>query len=191
MLWFFWLLVTGFAGAFIGYMAAPTDFFWELIASGFVVGIAQWIVLRRYVSYIKNAIWWIPLSGFGWILGIYLMIFTREILNPVIEFLNSTGLFWNVFWLNIVREPINFAVFGFAQWLVLRRQFRHAFWWIFASILSGIARGAVGYYVCSVTCKIGGGSISNGLGWAASGAITGIVLKSLVENQRKNFSHRG
>jgi hypothetical protein len=42
---------------------------------------------------IKSAIWWIPLSRFGWILGIYLMVFTGEILNPVVEFLKSTGIF--------------------------------------------------------------------------------------------------
>ncbi len=179
-----WIFATGVAGAFIGYMAAPTDFFWELIASGFVVGIAQWFVLR---SYIKPASWWIPVSGFGWILGIYLMIFTGENLNPVIEFLESTGMFWEVFWLNVIREPINFAVFGFGQWLLLRRHFHYAFWWIIAITLSGIFRGAVGSYLCSFTCKIGGGSISNGAGWAASGAITGIVLLWLVNNHRQNL----
>lgn len=184
MLWLIWLLTTGIAGAFIGYMAAPTDFFWELIASGFVVGIAQWTVLRNYI---KSSIWWIPVSGFGWILGIYLMVFTGGILNPVIEFLKSTGIFWEVFWLNIVRQPINFAVLGFAQWLVLRRHFRYAGWWILASTLSGIVRGAVGSYVCAATCKFGGGSISNGVSWAASGLITGILLLWLINNHRKNL----
>ncbi|MEO1764272.1 MAG: hypothetical protein AAFR83_20455 [Cyanobacteria bacterium J06629_18] len=187
MLLLFWILTTGIAGAFIAYMAAPTDFFWELIASGFVVGIAQWVVLRRYINYIKNAFWWIPLSGFGWILGIFLMIFTREFLNPVVEFLSSTGMFWGVFWLNFVRQPINFAVLGFAQWLVLRRYFRYAGWWIIASALSGIVRGAVGAYLCAVTCKIGHGSISNGVGWGASAAITGSLLLLLVNNHRKNL----
>ena len=179
-----WILATSIAGAFIGYMAAPTDFFWELVASGFVVGIAQWLVLQRYI---KNAIWWIPLSGFGWILGIFLMIFTREFLNPVVEFLSSTGMFWGVFWLNFVRQPINFAVLGFAQWLLLRRYFRYAFWWIFASTLSGAFRVAAGSYACAVTCKIGHGSISNGVGWAASAAITGIVLVWLINNHYKNL----
>ncbi|MCJ8278390.1 MAG: hypothetical protein MJK14_00150 [Rivularia sp. ALOHA_DT_140] len=183
MLLLIWLLPTGIAGAFIAYMAAPGDFFWELIASGFVVGIAQWVVLRRYIN---SAVWWIPLSGFGWILGIFLMIFAQGILNPVVEFLNSTGLFWEVFWLNLVREPVNFAMLGFAQWLLLRRHFRYAGWWIFASALSGAVRGAVGSYVCAVACQIGGGSISNGLGWAASASITGIVLLRLVNNHRKN-----
>ncbi len=183
MLWLFWLLATGAGGAFIGWIAAPTDFFWELIGSGFVVGIFQWIVLRRYIN---SAFWWIPLSGFGWILGIYLMIFTREILNPVIEFLKSTGIFWEVFWLNVTHQPINFAVFGFAQWLLLRRHFRYAFWWIFASALSGVFRSAVGSYVCKVGCQIGGGTISNAAGWAASSAITGIVLVWLINNHRKN-----
>ena len=184
MLFLNWILATGAAGAFIGYMAAPTDFFWELIASGFVVGIAQWVVLRRYI---KSAVWWIPVSGFGWILGIFLMIFTRDIFNPVVDFLTSVGGLWGVFWLNLVGQPINFVVFGFAQWLVLRRYFRYAFWWIFASTLSGAFRVAAGSYACAVTCKIGHGSISNGVGWAASAAITGIVLVWLVDNHYKNL----
>ncbi len=184
MLWLFWILSTGIGGAFIGYMAAPTDFFWELIASGFVIGITQWIVLRRYIN---SAIWWIPASGFGWILGVYLMIFTQEILNPIVKFLTSTGGLWEVFWLNTINEPIKFAVLGFTQWFVLRRQFRYAGWWIIASALSGAARGAIGSYVCAVACNIGGGTISNGLGWAASGAITGILLAWLISNHRKNL----
>ena len=185
MLWLLWLLATGAAGVFIGWMAVPTDFFWELIASGFVVGIFQWIVLRRYIN---SAFWWIPLSGFGWILGIYLTILTNGILEPIVEFLTSFGGLWEVFWLNVTHEPINFTVFGFAQWLVLRRHFRYAFWWILASTLSGILRGAVGSYVCAVACQIGGGSIANGAGWAASSAITGIVLVWLINNHRKSLS---
>lgn len=184
-LWLFWILATGASGAFIGYMAAPTDFFWELIASGFVVGIAQWFILRRYI---KSASWWIPLSGFGWILGIYLTIFTRDFVESLVKFLTSYGGFWEVFWLNITKEPINFAVLGFAQWLLLRRHFRYAGWWILASALSGAFRGGIGSYVCAVACKIGGGIISNGAGWAASGAITGIVLVWLVDNHRQNLS---
>ncbi|MGB3642135.1 MAG: hypothetical protein WBA39_31835 [Rivularia sp. (in: cyanobacteria)] len=179
-----WILATGIGGAFIGYIAAPTDFFWELIGSGFVVGIAQWIMLRRYIN---SAIWWIPASGFGWILGIYLRIFTGEALNPIVNYLTSVGGLWEVFWLNTIHEPINFAVLGFAQWLVLRRQFRYAGWWIFASTLSGVFRGTVGSYVCRATCKFGGGTISNGIGWAASAAITGILLLWLVNNHRGNL----
>ncbi|MGB3651454.1 MAG: hypothetical protein WBA41_09615 [Rivularia sp. (in: cyanobacteria)] len=184
MLWLFWILATGAGGAFIGYVAAPTDFFWELIASGFVIGIAQWLVLR---SYIKSAVWWIPLSGFGWILGVFLSIFTSDILNSLVEFMTFIGGLWEVFWLNLTYEPINFAVLGFAQWLELRRHFRYAGWWIVASALSGALRGGVGSYVCAVTCKFGGGTISNGIGWAASAAITGIVLLWLVKNHRKNL----
>jgi hypothetical protein len=184
MLWLSWILATGAAGAFIGYMAAPTDFFWELIASGFVVGIAQWLVLRRYI---KSAIWWIPASGLGWILGIYLRIFSSEILNPIVAFLTSVGGLWEVFWLNLTYEPINFAVLGFAQWLVLRRHFRYVYWWIVASALSGAVRGGVGSYVCAVTCIIGGGSISNGIGWAVSAAITAILLLWLINNHHKNL----
>ncbi|MEO1431705.1 MAG: hypothetical protein AAFV71_22130 [Cyanobacteria bacterium J06633_8] len=58
---------------------------------------------------------------------------------------------------------------------------------ILKTSLSGIIRGVVVDYVCGVVCKIGGGSISNGVGWAASGAITGTVLLWLVNNHRKNL----
>ena len=186
LLWLSWLLATGLGGAFIGYMAAPTDFFWELIASGFVVGIAQWMVLRRYI---KSAFWWIFVSGLGWILGIFLLTFIsgRGILNPIVESLTSSGM-WGVFWLNIVNQPIIFSVFGFAQWLVLRRHFQYAFWWIAATALSGVIRGAIGSYTCAVICQFDRGIISNALGWAASSSITGTVLIWLLSNHRQNPS---
>ncbi|MGB6301406.1 MAG: hypothetical protein WBF90_35215 [Rivularia sp. (in: cyanobacteria)] len=39
----------------------------------------------------------------------------------------------------------------------------------------------------SYICQIGGGSISNGVGWAASAAITGTVLLWPRNNHRQNL----
>ena len=176
-LWLCWVLATGTGGGIIAFFAAPTDFFWELLMSGFVTGFAQWLVLRRYI---QPVFWWFPLSGIGWILGIYLRIFTDSLLDSVVRLLSSVGGLWEVFWLNVVNEPITFTLLGVAQWLVLQRYVKYSWLWILACSLGGITRGAIGSIACNFVCQLGFGVISNGAGWAASAAITGTMLSWLL-----------
>jgi hypothetical protein len=61
-LWLWWMLVTAAGGTVIGALSAPTDFFWYIIMTGLVVGVAQWLVLRRYIS---HSGWWVLASAIG------------------------------------------------------------------------------------------------------------------------------
>jgi hypothetical protein len=73
-LWLWWMLATAAGGTVIGALSAPTDFFWYIIMTGLVVGVAQWLVLR---CYIPHSGWWVLASAFGWFLGINVHIMTR------------------------------------------------------------------------------------------------------------------
>lgn len=183
-LWLYWILATGAGGGIIAFFAAPTDFFWELLMSGFVTGFTQWLVLRRYI---QPVFWWFPLSGLGWILGVYFRISTGSLLDSVIRLLSDVGGLWEVLWLNVVNEPITFTLLGVAQWLVLRRYVKHSWLWILACFLGGIARGAIGSIACKFFCQLGFGIISNGTGWAVSAAITGITLSWLLIKYPKTY----
>lgn len=176
-LYWSWLLASAIGGAVIGALSAPTDFFWYLIMTGFVVGIAQWLVLRRYLPYAR---WWILVSGLGWILGIMVGIMAREITAPTIELLESVSRPQGVFWLNVVNGTVYGAVLGVAQWLVLSRHTQRAGWWVFASTIGGAVNGGVGA-ACAVAIPWGGAALPYGAGWAGAGAVTGMVLVWLIE----------
>lgn len=177
-LWLSWCLASATGGAVIGALSAPTDFFWYLIMTGFVVGVAQWLVLRRYLPY---AGWWILVSAFGWILGTVTSIMTREITAPIIEFFELISEVQGVFWLNVVNGTVYGAVLGVTQWLVLRRHTQRAGWWVFASAIGGAVNGGVGA-VCAAAIPFGGAALPYGAGWAGAGAVTGIVLVWLLHH---------
>lgn len=172
-LWLSWLLASAAGGAFIGSMAAPTDFFWFLVMTGLVIGVAQWLVLRRYLP---GAGWWILASAFGWFLGSLVLMTTVEIINPIADFLESVirlGI-----WGSAVTMILYGTVLGAVQWLVLRRHTQRAGWWVLASVIGGAVGGAVGA-ACS-EIPFGSAALTYGVAWAGSGAVTGMVLVWLL-----------
>lgn len=176
-LWLSWLLASTAGGAFIGAMAAPTDFFWFLVMTGLVVGVAQWLVLRRYLP---GAGWWILASALGWFLGTLVLITTQGITFPITDFLESVIRLGGVIWLNVVDGTLYGAVLGVAQWLVLRRHSQYAGWWVLASSIGGAVNGAVGA-ACAAAIPIGiSAALPYGAGWAGAGAVTGMVLVWLL-----------
>lgn len=82
---------------------------------GLVTGVMQWYVLRRRIP---QAGWWIPFSGLGWGLGWAL----------TLTFLPRD--------LGLLSGLLLGAVMGAAQWVVLRRVYRQAGWWIPASAVA-------------------------------------------------------
>jgi hypothetical protein len=87
-----------------------------------LVGMLQWLVLRRYVRWAGP--WWLATSA-GWIAGSFLASYAAfAVLGTRPSSLSFTA----------VTAPVNAAVVGILQWLVLRRHVRRAGWWVFASI---------------------------------------------------------
>ncbi|MBD2464856.1 hypothetical protein H6G89_28030 [Oscillatoria sp. FACHB-1407] len=180
-----WTLATALAGAIVGALeAGGWQFFATLILSGVAVGIAQYFIVRRYVS---KASWWVVASTFGWIGGVFLQTGLSGLVFPVVTALTRLGG-WEVLWLNVLDQPITTLVLGLAQWFVLRRSLMHSQHWIWGSAIAGVFLGAVGATVCYVGCEpianaAGGivtGAIVNGSAWAIYGLVTGWLLQHLM-----------
>lgn len=181
-LWLSWLLATTAGGTAIGTLVVLTgsnEIFVYLVLTGFVVGAAQWLVLRRYFQY---AGWWILASGFAWIVSFLVMSMIGEITDPLAILISSVLGIWRVFGTNVVIGIGVGAGLGVAQWLVLRRQTQGAGWWVLASAVGGAVERAVAVSIAQMD-----GVIDTALpyivGWAANGAVTGIVLDWLLSNR--------
>ncbi len=112
VLWFQWLLATTL-GWVLGLVLGGE------VGIGLFVGLAQWLVLRRYLS---GAGWWILASTIGWFLG-WAIITSGLIVPP------GGGL---------VASMIAGAVFGLtmgvAQWIILRNWVNVAGMWMLLSV---------------------------------------------------------
>jgi hypothetical protein len=109
-LWLQWVMATTLGwllGAAILPKVAP-------FSVGLLIGVLQWVVLRRYL---RQAGWWILASALGWAAGWGIVIAVAQL---------EIGL---------LTEPLLGAAMGMLQWLVLRRQLRQAGWWIVVSTL--------------------------------------------------------
>lgn len=133
---------------------------------GGIIGVAQWLVLRRVI---KRAGLWILASVIGMFVG--MLIF--DIL-PLSVRLSLPGLFlfWSLFG----------GVAGVLQWLVLWRQVRYSGLWIVASAVAGCIAGIFWPDM---------GIIGGGMGWAMGGVITGMTLLWLFRGgSGKNEEHK-
>jgi hypothetical protein len=107
--------------------------------------------------------------------------------DPLIQFLSTLGA-WPVFWTNLVTRPIELAIFGAAQFPILRRFVRKAHWWILVSALGGALQGAIGSTVAHILQP---GLLPTpfltaliyGVGWLGYGIVTGIGLQWLLRHQ--------
>jgi len=181
-LWVMWAGMNGIAGAFIGLLeAGGMQFFATLILTGFIIGPAQWLVLRPWLP---NPTTWLTASALGWILGILAQIRLSNLSTPLVQLLTSTVGAWEVFWLNVVTQPIILLVLGAVQWLVLRTLVPRAYWWVIGSAIAGMVKGAMGATTCLIICQgvvypVIAGAISDGIAWIGYGLITGAILTAL------------
>lgn len=162
LLWLLWILANGAGGTVLGALSSEdTDVFTYPYMGGLIVGVAQWLVLWRYIP---QAGWWVPASAFGWVLGFLVCGSIIVHFAPL-----------------VVLIPVVHAVLGVAQWLVLRRHTQYAGWWVLASAISGVVLQAVASPATAY--HVGGRALSYGAGWAASGAVTGIMLVWLLRSE--------
>ncbi|MGJ5674124.1 MAG: hypothetical protein ACR9NN_11010 [Nostochopsis sp.] len=181
LLW--WVLANALGGAVVGTLEeGGFQFFATLILTGPILGVAQWLVLKRYM---RQTGWWVLTSTVGWYLGIPLTLITREILNPIIR-----EMLLERFWSNVINQSVTFTVLGVAQWLVLSRHFQQAWRWILASSVGGLVNGALVAILTlglqTVAIKINAqmvSAIAYSTGWTGSGLVTGIMLVWLLANR--------
>ena len=159
-------VVANIAGWLIGFALceALQSFVSTVLVDGLVigsaVGIAQWLVLRRYVSPVG---WWVALSIVGYGVGKAM----AEATLPGTTTLPGYAL----------TGAIVGVVVGLAQWVVLRRSLSSAGWWVPATSLAwvvgwcaiGVAEHASDWPTLAVY-------VVGGIGAAVAGLITAMTL---------------
>ncbi len=182
-IWLQWLFVT-----FIGFLAS---LFWieigekpdigglQGLVGGAMIGLAQLLVLRRYIS---QAGWWIlasslswsfiglsPLGAMGWVAPRMLEIIPRLLYG-------------------IVGGGIIGMLLGVGQWLVLRQHISKAWQWIFVNTLSWSIALALGWIIGGILRLVTRLFISEVIGltvtWILVGAMTGLALIKFLENPK-------
>jgi hypothetical protein len=151
--------------------------------AGMVLGIAQWLMLRR----LRGAAWWVPASAVG--LGIGLTVGVTAV-----EFLGTwlTGGPVNVARLSPLERAGSLAIVGMiaglflgaAQWLVLRRAIQRSRAWTATTTLSLTAALVTASLVTdtvfgAVTVPLGFGAFVV-LSGCTFGAITGLRLRAML-----------
>jgi len=180
-----WIIANFIGGFLVGYLE---DNGWQFMAtlffSGAIVGSLQWIVLR----WVGLRDWFWPLaSAFGWIFGYCILVLLQPLVSNIVNSLWSKFGLWEVFWLNLINQPIVFSFMALTQASILSYHTRkrvHTFGvWLFSSLVGGAMNGAIGASLCSAICQIlpltliG---IVNGTSWAVYGIVTGVALCKII-----------
>ena len=143
--------------------------------AGFLVGLAQWMVLRKYVNEVTD---WILAAGASWAVGYALGLL-------IMNGLSGTGL----------GAFIGYVLFGvivaIAQWPILRREIPNVWMWILANVIGWTA----GFYLSQLSLglffhepvidPVASTSVLSGVSGLVAGAITGIALVLIVRQPER------
>jgi hypothetical protein len=143
-----WVGSTVIGGMISGWLVEISGGFLGDFLTGFVIGIAQWIGLARFVQY--SWLWAIA-TGFGWILGWGNLLINIPMGN-LAEMLQSIFSLPESIFLAPSMNAIQLALAGLAQWLILSRQFQNTWIWLPMSVLGGGVLGLVGASFCAAYC---------------------------------------
>ena len=145
------------------------------IVVGSLVGLAQWVVLRKYLNGVFD---WILAGGASWAMGYALGLL-------IINGLTNTGF----------DGFIGYILFGIivaiAQWPILRREIPNAWMWIAANVVGWTA----GFYLSQLSLDLffngptidplASTSVLSGVSGLVAGAITGIALVLIVRQPER------
>ena len=182
-MWLEWTLATAF-GMLLGFLPSIIlvnimDLaFARLIIpllAGFLVGLAQWVVLRKYVNEVSD---WILAGGTSWAVGYALGLL-------IMNGLTSTGLD------GFVGYILFGAIVALVQWPILRREIPHVWMWVLANVVGWTA----GFYLSQVSldlffngptiAPVASTSVISGVSGLVAGAITGIALIWIVRQPER------
>jgi hypothetical protein len=170
-LWLGWTLATA-VGMLLGFLPSlllvnVRDLQWSRIIvpllAGFLIGLAQWAVLRNYLVESSD---WILAGGASWAVGYALGLF-------LINSLSNTAL----------GGVLGFAIFGaiisIVQWPLLRREIPNVWSWILANVVGWTA----GFYLSQVALSLffsNDSSINAVVGTSFVSVVTGLVAGAIT-----------
>ena len=179
--WFLWTFATIF-GLILGIaisliviitISKITNFHEDTIANyiilpiiGFSVGIFQWLMLRKHVSWARMWIW---VTTAGWVISFPLAFSIYTWLKSI------SGIMITYAWEKTIQATLIAIFIGFIQWLLLRRHISGSGWWVFANV--------IGWNAASLIAGAGAMvSILESLPMGISvGAVTGLALTWLLQ----------
>lgn len=165
--WLQWVLasILGFAvGAAMGNMV--TDLIFTALF-GVAGGFTQWLVLRHRIL---GAGWWVLASTLGFAIAPIVAITG---LMAVSQIMSLDG---NPLVAPILLGVLSGVLSAIFPWLILRRQFAQAGWWIPAHLLGSLLGGAMGIVTFHGVNLIGFYQFD----WAAAGAMFGAGLGAVT-----------
>lgn len=165
--WLQWVLasILGFAvGAAMG--NAVTDLIFTALF-GVAGGFTQWLVLRHRIL---GAGWWVLASTLGFAIAPIVAITG---LMAVSQIMSLDG---NPLVAPILLGVLSGVLSAIFPWLILRRQFAQAGWWIPAHLLGSLLGGAMGIVTFHGVNLIGFYQFD----WAAAGAMFGAGLGAVT-----------
>ena len=182
-MWLEWTLATAF-GMLLGFL--PSIVLVNLmdlalariivpLFAGFLVGLAQWVVLRKYVNEVSD---WILAAGASWAVGYALGLF-------IMNGLTGTGL----------DGFVGYILFGIivalVQWPLLRREIPNVWMWILANVIgwtTGFLMSQVAldlFFNGPAIDPVASTSVISGVSGLFAGAITGIALIWIVRQPER------
>lgn len=143
--------------------------------AGFLIGLAQWVVLRKYVNEASD---WVLAAGASWAVG-----FAVGLL--IMSGLTNTGLdgFFGYILFGIIVAVV--------QWPILRREIPNVWMWILANVVGWTA----GFYLSGLSLDllfngptidpVASTSVLSGVSGLIAGAITGLALVLIVRKPER------
>ena len=182
-IWLEWTLATAF-GMLIGFL--PSIILVNImdlalarvivpLLAGFLVGLAQWVVLRNYLNDVSD---WILAAGASWAVAYALGLL-------IMNGLTGTGL----------DGFIAYVLFGIivalVQWPLLRREIPHVWMWVLANVMGWTA----GFYLSEISldlffnepaiAPLASTSVLSLVSGLVAGAITGVALILIVRQPER------
>ena len=168
--WSFWLqwMLASILGFAVGAAMANavTDLIFTVLF-GVAGGFTQWLVLRHRIL---GAGWWVLASTLGFAIAPIVAIAGIMALSQIMS-LDGNPLAAPI--LLGVLSGVMSAIF---PWLILRRQFAQAMWWIPAHLLGSLLGGAMGIVTFHALSATGYYDFS----WAGAGAMFGAGLGAIT-----------
>ena len=143
--------------------------------AGFLIGLAQWVVLRKYLN---DASDWVLAAGASWAVGFALGLL-------IMNGLTGTGLggFFGYILFGIIVAVV--------QWPILRREIPNVWMWILANVIGW----TTGFYASQfaldlffndpVIAPLASTSVLSGVSGLVAGAITGVALIWIVRKPER------